>query len=56
MRRRITYVLGAEAPFDPDRQARYSNDNAVLSIRGLKNAAKEERVTFGFDELPGEVS
>lgn len=53
MRRRITYIYGAESPFDPDQQARVSND--ALSIRGL-NAAKEERLTFGFDEFPSEVS
>ncbi|KKA18750.1 hypothetical protein T310_7299 [Rasamsonia emersonii CBS 393.64] len=52
MRRRITYIYGAESPFDPDQQARVSND--ALSIRGL-NAAKEERLTFGFDEFPSEL-
>ncbi|KAL1968948.1 hypothetical protein VTN77DRAFT_782 [Rasamsonia byssochlamydoides] len=52
MKRRITFVHGAESPFDPDKQAKLSND--VLSIREL-DAAKEERLTFGFDELPGEL-
>jgi hypothetical protein len=51
MRKRITFVHNAEGPFDP-KQAPLGND--VLSIRDLK-AAREERVTFGFNELPQEV-
>jgi hypothetical protein len=51
MRKRITFVHDAEGPFDP-KQAPLGGD--VLSIRSLQGA-REERVTFGFNELPQEV-
>ncbi len=51
MRKRITFVHDAEGAFDPKQASLGSN---VLSIHFLK-AAREERVTFGFNELPQEV-
>lgn len=53
MKRRITYLTAANAPFDPSKQAILSKKS--LSIREL-DAAKEERFTFGAAELPDEVS
>ena len=52
MKRRITYIQGVETPFGP-RQA--SLTPSALTIRDL-DAAREDRVTFGLDELPEEVS
>lgn len=52
MKRRITYLTSANAPFDPSKQAILSKKS--LSIRGL-DAAKEERFTFGAAEVPAEV-
>lgn len=51
MRRRITYVHGPGDAFDPS-QLSLSSD--TLSVTNL-HAAKEERLTFGFSELPEEV-
>lgn len=51
MKRRITFAQGTDAPFDPD-QAQLTRD--ALFLRALE-AAREERLTFGFNELPSEV-
>lgn len=51
MKRRITFIQGSDAPFDPS-QAQLTKD--ALLIRAL-DAAREERATFGFNELPSEV-
>ncbi|EAW12590.1 uncharacterized protein ACLA_010160 [Aspergillus clavatus NRRL 1] len=51
MRRRITFVQRADAPFDFD-QAVLTTD--ALSIRNL-DGAREERATLSFEELPSEV-
>jgi hypothetical protein len=53
MKRRITYLTAADAPFEPTKQAVLNKKS--LSIREL-DAAKEERFTFGAAELPDEVS
>jgi hypothetical protein len=52
MKRRITYLTAANAPFEPSKQAILTKKS--LSIREL-DAAKEERFTFGAAELPDEV-
>ncbi|GFF51849.1 protein pbn1 [Aspergillus lentulus] len=51
MRRRITFVQRPESPFHVD-QAVLTSD--ALSIAHL-DGAREERATFGFDELPPEI-
>ncbi|PKX96879.1 uncharacterized protein P174DRAFT_438695 [Aspergillus novofumigatus IBT 16806] len=51
MRRRITFVQRPESPFHVD-QAVLTSD--ALSITHL-DGAREERATFGFDELPSEI-
>ncbi|KAJ9256998.1 hypothetical protein DTO195F2_5677 [Paecilomyces variotii] len=51
MRRRITFAQGPDSPFDQD-QVQLTSD--ALKLRGL-DAAREERVTFGFNELPSEL-
>ncbi|KAL2865625.1 uncharacterized protein BJX67DRAFT_373018 [Aspergillus lucknowensis] len=51
MRTRITYIQKPQAPFDPS-QATLTP--SALAIHNL-DAAREERVTLGFDELPGEL-
>jgi hypothetical protein len=51
MRRRITFVQKPESPFHVD-QAVLTSD--ALSIAHL-DGAREERATFGFDELPSEI-
>lgn len=51
MRRRSTFVHDRRVDVDP-RQLQLSGD--VFKIRELK-AAREERLTFGFNELPQEV-
>ena len=51
MRERVTFVHSPEDSFDPS-QLRVEND--TLHISSLK-AAREDRVTFGFHELPQEV-
>jgi hypothetical protein len=52
MKRRVTYVFDGDSPFEPD-QAQLTD--AALLIRDL-HAAKEDRATFSFTELPAEVS
>lgn len=52
MKRRITFVQRQDTPFGAD-QAVLTPD--ALAIRGL-DAAREDRITFGLDNLPGEVS
>ena len=51
MRERITFVHDPEDSFHPN-QLQLSN--STLHVRGL-NAAREDRFTFGFQELPQEV-
>ncbi|MCJ1337477.1 protease B nonderepressible form [Bachmanniomyces sp. S44760] len=51
MRERISYVHGSDDTFEPDQLLL---DNDTLHIRALR-AAKEDRLTFGLDELPQEV-
>ena len=48
---RITFVHGAEDDFDPN-QLKVEGDS--LHIRSLK-AAREDRITFGYQDLPQEV-
>lgn len=52
MKRRITFAQGADSAFEQD-QVQLTRD--ALKLRGL-DAAREERVTFGFNELPSEVA
>ena len=51
MRERITFVHGADGAFDP-KQLRVEGD--TLQLQSLK-AAREDRLTFSFPELPQEV-
>ena len=51
MRERITFVHGPQDPFDPT-QLRVEKNG--LRITALK-AAREDRLTFAFQELPQEV-
>ncbi|KAL1885267.1 protease B nonderepressible form [Paecilomyces lecythidis] len=51
MKRRITFAQGADSAFEQD-QVQLTKD--ALKLRGL-DAAREERVTFGFNELPSEL-
>ncbi|KAL2825656.1 PIG-X [Aspergillus cavernicola] len=51
MRQRTTFIQKSTAPFSPS-QATLTQD--ALTIQNL-DAAREERVTFSFDELPSEV-
>ena len=51
MRERITFVHGAEDAFEPDQLI---VDQKAVQVRGLK-AAREDRLTFSFSELPQEV-
>ncbi|PGH13953.1 hypothetical protein AJ79_03368 [Helicocarpus griseus UAMH5409] len=51
MRQRITYIHEAQGKFDPDQLTLTDNS---LSVRSL-HAAREERATFGFKELPQEL-
>jgi hypothetical protein len=51
MRRRITYIQPPHAPFHPSQTTLSPN---TLTISNL-DAAREERITLGFDELSGEV-
>ncbi|MCJ1388378.1 protease B nonderepressible form [Xylographa bjoerkii] len=51
MRERITFVHGAEDDFDSS-QLEVQNDS--LYIKSLK-AAREDRITFSFEELPQEL-
>ena len=51
MRRRITFVHDANDDFDQDQ---IEVDETSIRLRALK-AAREDRLTFGFDELPFEA-
>ncbi|KAL4909406.1 protein pbn1 [Aspergillus multicolor] len=51
MRLRITFIQKPSAPFHPS-QTTLTRD--ALSVQSL-DAAREERVTFSFDELPSEL-
>lgn len=51
MKRRITFIQRVDAGFDPQ-QAELTASS--LSVRGL-DAAREDRITVGLDELPQEV-
>ncbi|EAU30482.1 conserved hypothetical protein [Aspergillus terreus NIH2624] len=51
MRRRITFIQRPDADFSLDQ---ISLSRSSLSVHGL-DAAREDRVTFSFDELPPEV-
>jgi hypothetical protein len=51
MRQRITYIQKPSLPFHPS-QTTLTRD--ALYVESL-DAAREERVTFSFDELPSEV-
>jgi hypothetical protein len=52
MRRRSTFVHDSGLDIDPRQLQLLGN---VFKIRELK-AAREERLTFGFNELPQEVT
>jgi hypothetical protein len=52
MKRRITYIQRVNAPFDPQQAVLTSKS---LSVRDL-DAAREDRITVGLDELPQDVS
>ena len=52
MRRRTTFLQRHDTSFEPNQAALSSKS---LSIRNL-DAAREDRLTFTFDELPSEVS
>lgn len=51
MRQRITYLHKPEDAIDP-KSIKVTSDS--LAVSGLK-AAREDRITFGFDELPQEI-
>lgn len=51
MKRRITFVQRQDTPFEADQAVLTPN---TLSIRDL-DAAREDRITFGLDDLPAEV-
>ena len=51
MRERVTFIHGAESAFDPD-QIQVNKDS--IHIKSLQ-AAREDRITFGFQDLPQEV-
>lgn len=52
MRQRITLIHSPEDAIDPDTIA---ISDEFFALSGLQ-AAREDRITFGFDELPTEVS
>lgn len=52
MKRRITFVQRQDAPFEADQAALTGH---TLSIRNL-DASREDRLTFGLNDLPEEVS
>lgn len=52
MRQRSTYIYDPQEPVDPSTLVVEKNS---LEFQFLK-AAREERLTFGFNELPQEVS
>lgn len=51
MRERITFVHGADDAFNPEQLV---VDKEAVQVRRLK-AAREDRLTIGFSELPQEV-
>jgi hypothetical protein len=51
MRRRITFIQRPDADFSLDQ---ISLSRSSLSVHGV-DAAREDRVTFSFDELPPEL-
>lgn len=51
MRQRITYLQNPEDSLDPKN---LDVGKAHIKTRGLK-AAREEKITFGFEELPKEL-
>ncbi|KAL4957525.1 PIG-X [Aspergillus filifer] len=51
MRQRLTYIQNPSAPYSPS-QTTLTRD--ALHIQAI-DAAREERITLGFDELPSEV-
>ncbi|KUM59026.1 hypothetical protein ACN42_g8108 [Penicillium freii] len=51
MKRRITFVQRVDAGFDPQQAVLTASS---LSVRGL-DAAREDRITVGLDELPEEL-
>lgn len=52
MKRRITFVQRQDAPFEADQAVLTAS---TLSIRNL-DAVREDRITFGLNDLPEEVS
>jgi hypothetical protein len=52
MRKRITFISPPDSSLHPD-QFRLEND--TLHLKSLY-AAREDRLTFGYQELPQEVS
>lgn len=51
MKRRITFVQRVDAAFDPQQAVLTASS---LSVRDL-DAAREDRITVGIDQLPEEV-
>ncbi|KAL5342912.1 protein pbn1 [Aspergillus crustosus] len=51
MRRRITFIQPPHAPFHSSQTILTPNDLTITSL----DAAREERLTLGFDELPAEL-
>jgi hypothetical protein len=51
MKQRITFIQRVDASFDPQQAVLTTSS---LSVRNL-DAAREDRVTVGLDELPEEV-
>jgi hypothetical protein len=51
MKRRVTYVQHPETPFEPHQA---SLSSTTVTIREL-DAAREDRITFSFNDLPEEV-
>lgn len=51
MKRRVTYVQRQDTPFEADQAVLTPK---TLSVRGL-DAAREDRITVGLDDLPAEV-
>lgn len=52
MKRRVTFIQPPDAPFEPHQATLTAS---TLSLRDL-DAAREDRLTFGLDALPEEVS
>lgn len=51
MKRRITLIHDAEGEFDPEQANLTSSSVSIHSVDG----ARQERLTFGLEELPNEV-